>query len=74
MEERKRRSIAKVVSWRMTATFTTVIISYFITGNHNLALKIGVFEVIAKMFLQYLHERIWLKIKFGLPKPLDYQI
>jgi len=74
MEERKRRSIAKVVSWRMTATFTTVIISYFITGNHSFALKIGVFEVIAKMFLQYLHERIWLKIKFGLPKPLDYQI
>lgn len=72
--ERKRRSAAKVISWRVTATLTTVVISFLITGSYALALEIGFFEVISKMILQYFHERAWLKIKFGLEKPLDYQI
>lgn len=74
MKESKRRSLAKVVSWRFTATMTTIIISYIITGNTDFAMKIGVIEVVAKIALQYGHERLWSKIKFGAPKPLDYQI
>ena len=74
MKETKRRSLVKVISWRFTATMTTIVISYIITGNTDFAMKIGVIEVIAKIALQYLHERVWSKIKFGLPKPLDYQI
>ena len=73
--ESKRRSVAKVISWRLTATITTMIISFFITGNIDMALKIGVFEVVAKMFLQYLHERVWTKVKFGVrSQTMDYQI
>ena len=74
MKESKRRSLAKVISWRFTATMTTIIISYIITGNTDFAMKIGVIEVVAKIALQYGHERIWSKIKFGVPKPMDYQI
>ena len=74
MKESKRRSLAKVISWRFTATMTTIIISYIITGNTDFAMKIGVIEVLAKIALQYGHERIWSKIKFGVPKPMDYQI
>ena len=73
--ESKRRSIAKVISWRFTATITTMVISFFITGKIDMALKIGVFEVFAKMFLQYVHERLWTKISFGFKsKTMDYQI
>lgn len=74
MKESKRRSLAKVISWRFTATMTTIIISFIITGNTDLAVKIGVIEVLAKIALQYVHERLWFKIKFGLPKQMDYQI
>jgi uncharacterized membrane protein len=74
MKELKRRSLAKVISWRVTATMTTIIISYIITGNTDFALKIGLGEVGAKIALQYVHERLWSKTKFGLPKPMDYQI
>ena len=74
MSESKRRSFAKVLSWRTTATITTMVISFFITGNLHFAAQIGVLEVIAKIFLHYGHERIWAKIKFGLPKKMDYQI
>jgi uncharacterized membrane protein len=74
IHERKRRTIVKVISWRITATVTTVIISYIITGSTTAAMQIGAAEVLAKMLLQYLHERAWVHIKFGLPKPMDYQI
>mgnify|MGYP005653961811 CR=1 FL=1 len=73
--ESKRRSIARVISWRITATITTMIISYFITGNVDMALKIGVIEVVAKMTLQYVHERFWTRLSFGLyKKTTDYNI
>ncbi len=74
MIESKRRSFLKVISWRTTATLTTILISFIITGNTELAMKIGVLEVLAKILLQYLHERVWSNIKFGLKKEMDYQI
>lgn len=74
MIERKRRSIAKAFSWRIAATITTMIISFFITGKIDMALKIGFIELFAKMLLYYIHERAWTKVKFGLAQPLDYQI
>ena len=65
----------KVISWRTTATLTTMLISFFITGNIDMALKIGVFEVVAKIALQYFHERVWTKVTFGLQAvSKDYQI
>ncbi|MBT5856287.1 DUF2061 domain-containing protein [bacterium] len=75
LAETHRRSFAKVISWRTTATLTTVLISYGITGSFDLALKIGGVEMVAKMVLQYFHERLWTVIKFGLKQePIDYQI
>ena len=74
MAERRIRTIAKSFSWRITATLTTTIISYFITGEIGAALKIGFLEFIFKICLFYFHERIWLKIKYGISKEVDYQI
>ena len=73
MIERRRRSILKVISWRTTATVTTMIISYLVTGSLDVAVTIGAAELVMKLAIQYLHERIWNRIKFGL-KPMDYQI
>ena len=75
MLEKKRRSFVKSISWRVTATITTVIISYFITGEITMALQIGAVELFAKMFLYYGHERLWSKIKFGIISTTpDYHI
>ena len=75
MAERRLRSIAKAMSWRITATLTTILISYFITGQVETALKIGFLEFFFKMGIFYFHERLWLKIKFGIIKATqDYQI
>lgn len=73
MYEKKRRTILRSISWRFTATLTTFIISYFVTGNIDIAFAIGGVELITKIFIQYVHERLWMKIKFGYIKP-DYQI
>lgn len=69
MSETRRRSILKSISWRMTGTIDTIIISYFITGNLKIAASIGTIELITKMALYYAHERAWSKITWGKVPP-----
>jgi len=57
------RSVAKSLTWRLTATFTTIIIAYFIIGDVEAALAIGGVEFFAKMFIYFLHERLWAQVK-----------
>jgi len=75
MTDNHFRSVAKSVSWRLTGTIDTMIISFLITGKLKWALTIGVVELFTKMFLYYVHERIWNRISFGRAKPReDYTI
>ena len=53
------KSIAKAFSWRIIATVTTGLISYFLTGSVEVAGAIMTFDFILKLMLYYLHERIW---------------
>ena len=73
MYERKIRTVLRAISWRITATFTTFIISYFVTGNIDLAITIGSVELVSKLLIQYVHERLWMRVKFGYIKP-EYHI
>ncbi len=59
------RSFAKALSWRVTGTIDTLIISLVVTGSIKLAAAIGVTEVFTKSMLYYLHERAWLRIPYG---------
>jgi uncharacterized membrane protein len=62
----KLRHILKTITWRIVGTIDTIILSWIITGDFKLGLKIGGVEVITKMVLYYLHERVWYKyIKLG---------
>jgi uncharacterized membrane protein len=62
----KLRHILKTITWRMVGTIDTIVLSWIITGDFKLGLKIGGVEVITKMVLYYLHERVWYKyIKLG---------
>lgn len=63
------RSFMKALSWRMTGTIDTMVISLVITGNVKVAAAIGGTEVITKSLLYYLHERAWLKIPYGRNAP-----
>jgi uncharacterized membrane protein len=59
------RSLLKGISWRAFGTLDTIFISWIISGNPLGALKVGTSEVFTKIFLFYLHERIWRLIKWG---------
>jgi uncharacterized membrane protein len=76
MDEKRHRSIVKAVSWRVTGTLDTVVISFLVTGKATWALSIGVVELFTKTTLYYLHERAWNRIAFGRaePVPEDYRI
>ena len=65
MAEKHYRSLAKAISWRATGTIDTILISYVITGHAKWALSIGFVELFTKVFLYYLHERIWNRLSFG---------
>lgn len=65
MAEKHYRSIVKALSWRVTGTLDTMLISWLITGKLTLAVSIGFVEVFSKMILYYLHERLWNRIKLG---------
>ena len=55
----------------MIGTLDTIILSWFVTGNPYTGLKIGLSEVVTKMLLYYLHERIWFGIKAGVTRDGD---
>ncbi len=62
------RSIAKTVSWRIVASFTTFVIFYFVTNGkvalQALSLAVAI-EVVAKMVIYFVHERAWANIHWG---------
>lgn len=62
---KRSRSIAKTLSWRISATIITAAIVYVFTGKFVLAIQIGSIEVFLKMFFYYLHERAWDNISYG---------
>ena len=63
--ERPMRSVVKSITWRVVGTIDTIVISWIITGKVSMALTIGSIELITKMLLYFLHERIWNAIKWG---------
>lgn len=65
MIETNRRSIAKTISWRLTGSFSTFMISYLILGSFSIASSIAIIQIIANTILYYLHERVWNKINWG---------
>jgi len=63
------RSLIKAVSWRITGSVDTMVITYLITGKWRWALTISGVELFTKIFLYYVHERVWENLAFGRVKP-----
>lgn len=71
MADKHSRSVVKAISWRVTGTIDTIVISYLITGHAKWALSIGFVELFTKIFLYYAHERVWNRLSFGRVKTGD---
>ncbi|OMP32212.1 DUF2061 domain-containing protein [Mangrovimonas sp. DI 80] len=60
-----KRHIAKTITWRLVGTIDTIILSWIISGDPLIGLQIGIYEVITKMVLYFLHERVWFKVNLS---------
>ena len=67
-KETNLRSITKGLSWRLFATFTTIVIVYAFFGRLDLAIFAGVLESAVKIVLFWIHERVWIKVRWGKKK------
>lgn len=66
----QKRHIAKMITWRVIASFTTFCIAYFFFKDDPMATQkatgVALTESVIKMALYYFHERVWYKSKFGI--------
>jgi uncharacterized membrane protein len=65
IDEKISRSLAKTITWRITASIDTFIIAWVITGSWQLGGSIAIIEVLTKIIFYYVHERVWNKINWG---------
>ena len=65
VKETKYRTIVKSITWRVCATATTFTLVWIFTGKLDLAIMVGGLEAIIKMIVYFVHERVWLSVKFG---------
>jgi len=72
--EHPKRSLVKALTWRVIAFLVTIIAIYIYTKDIKESLVVGIAANIVKIFLYYIHERIWNRVKYGRIKAPDYQI
>jgi uncharacterized membrane protein len=63
--EAHSRSFMKAVSWRVTGSIDTFVLSLLITGSLKFAGGIASTEMVTKIILYYLHERAWHVVPWG---------
>jgi adenylylsulfate kinase len=64
--ETHKRTVTKMITYRLTAWLLTIPIMYWMTGNLEQSIEGSVLIHIVLSLDYYVHERIWLKVKWGL--------
>ena len=59
------RSIVKTISWRLTGTLLTFLISWAILGDIATSSAIAIIQLTFNTVAFYKHERIWNLSKWG---------
>jgi uncharacterized membrane protein len=65
MSDTTRRSLIKTISWRVTGSTATFLISYAILGNIAVSGTIALIQLTFNTLLYFIHERVWNRIKWG---------
>jgi uncharacterized membrane protein len=61
----RNSSIIKAVTWRTIGSLDTAMWAWIYTGSAMTGLKIGGYEILTKIALYYLHERLWAQVPIG---------
>jgi uncharacterized membrane protein len=59
------RSFVKGISWETITFVITLFAIYLVYGNFITSLKFSLILTIFKIFLFFIHERLWKKIRWG---------
>jgi uncharacterized membrane protein len=59
MEESRKRTILKGISWRVFSTIQSFIVTFLLTGDFNHTLKLMIILNITGFVVFYFHERLW---------------
>lgn len=68
MADSRVRHLAKTITWRVIGSLDTMVLAWIVTGDPLTGFTIAGVEVITKMILYYVHERVWYKVNFGLDR------
>lgn len=77
MADKHHRSLIKAVSWRLTGSVDTLVITFLVAGTWKWAFYVSGVELFTKIFLYYVHERVWDNLSFGRvkePKKPSFEI
>jgi len=69
VRDRPMKSIAKAITWRVIASCTTFLLTYYIFIDDPYATQkatgVASAEAVIKMVLYFFHERAWNTVKWG---------
>lgn len=68
LSDTPRRSLVKTISWRLTGSGATFLISYAIAGSFSVAGTIAIVQLVSNTVLYFIHERLWNRISWGRTK------
>jgi uncharacterized membrane protein len=71
--ERHKRTIAKVVSWRVAITASNMTAGFIASGDWMVGLKVALLALFVNSTIFWLHERAWNRIQWGkaVDKPTE---
>ena len=53
--------LLKTIIWRVLSTIINILLAWVVTGSVEHSLKIGGLDVIFKLLLYFIHEKVWNK-------------
>ena len=65
LSDTSKRSLLKTLSWRITGSGATFLISWLIAGNFAMAGTIAAIQLVVNTVLYFFHERIWNQVGWG---------
>jgi adenylylsulfate kinase len=68
IKETHKRTITKMITYRLSAWLLTIPIMYWLTGNLEESIGSSVLIHLVLSLDYYIHERIWLKVRWGLKR------
>jgi len=63
--EQQKRSITKVVTWRILVTITNFVGGWLASGNPWVGLGVVSFALVVNSILYWVHERTWNRTDWG---------